>query len=111
MIVDDKVRAAMRKKLHTEVEFYVDADIIKANSLDVSDTGIKFETDVPIKVRMRVDMGNNEFDEHEAELVWAQKEENGLTTYGLHFLPDGEDVIESTVNDYTSPEDTPGEWE
>lgn len=111
MVVDDKIRAAMRKKLYTEVEFYVDADIIKANSIDVSDTGIKFETDDPIKVRMRVDMGNGEFDEHEAELVWAQKDADGLTTYGLHYIPDDEAVIASTVNEFASPEDTPGEWE
>lgn len=108
---NDKVRIAMRKKLHTEVEFYVDADIIKADSLDVSDTGIKFETDDPIKVRMRVDMENGESEEHEAILVWAQKEDNGLTTYGLHYIPDEEATIASTLNTTTKPEDTSGEWE
>ena len=107
---DDQIRQSIRHKLHTEVEFYVDADIIKAESLDVSETGIKFETNEPIKINMRVDMGNGEFREHCAELVWAHKEEFGGATYGLHFLPKEECSTIVTSTEEAAPDDAPDTW-
>ena len=110
MNTDDQIRAAIRKKLHTGVEFYVDADIIKADSIDLSETGIKFETNEPIKIRMRVDVGDGEYQENQAELVWAQKDEDGYTTYGLHFIPD-KSSEDTPAEAYLKPEDVAGEWE
>jgi hypothetical protein len=80
---------AKRKKLNSKVDFIVDADIIVANSVDVSETGISFQTDTPIKVKMRLgDKYSGGVEDKTAELIWAKKEDNGATTYGLHFIED-----------------------
>ena len=107
MIDDAMTRAATRVKVHKGVEFYVDADIIKADSIDVSKTGIKFKTDAPIKIRMRLETDENTLEERVAELVWAQKESDGLTTYGLHFL---DNVVDESNLCEEKSESFSGEW-
>ncbi len=82
---------AKRKRIDTKVDFIVDADVIPAKSVDISESGIAFRTDTPIKVTMR--MGSKIYGDVEnktAELVWTRKESDGSTTYGLQFI-DAED--------------------
>jgi len=88
----DKRRAG-RDPLKTKVEFYVDADIIEAVSLDVSKFGVRFGTERPIKVRLRMELGEQLL-EREAQLVWATKEaESGMMVYGLEYIPDNQGNI------------------
>ena len=88
----DKRRVA-REPVQAKVEFYVDADIIDAVSVDVSEIGVRFDTDIPIKIRMRMEVGGK-LVEREAQLVWAEKAcESGRMSYGLKYIPDSEAEI------------------
>jgi hypothetical protein len=77
-------RRAKRMPLDTKVEFIVDADVIQAKSIDISETGIQIETDDPIKVCMRLDIDGEKKD-MEGQLVWAMKNEEGGMTYGFKY--------------------------
>lgn len=86
-------RRVERDTLRTRVEFYVDADIVDAISVDVSKIGVRFDTDEPIKVRMRMEVAGRLI-EREAELIWAVKNsESGRMTYGLEYIPDLEGTL------------------
>jgi PilZ domain len=90
---DTDKRRVERDTLRTNVEFYVDADIIDAVSVDVSKIGVRFDTDEPINVRMRMEVAGRLI-EREAELVWAVKDvENGRMTYGLEYVPETESTL------------------
>ena len=81
-------RRAERSYMQTKVEFYVDADIIEAVSVDISKIGVRFTTDKPIMVRMRMELGGQLL-ERQAQLVWAMKKpDSDDTTYGLEYLPE-----------------------
>ncbi len=89
----DKVRIAQRIHVTTKVEFYVDEDVINGESVDFSETGIRFETESPLQFRVRFEHAQNETEdgnvyEREAELVWAKTEVDGCMTYGLRFISD-----------------------
>ncbi len=84
-------RIATRKEIKTKVEFIVDGDIISAESVNISTTGISFTTDNPIKIRMRFEE-DGETKEELAELVWAKQDEKE-TSYGLSFIPISEGDI------------------
>ena len=77
-------RIASRKKVETKVEFYVDADVIQAISIDVSKTGVRFETEqaVPIRLNMVLD---GELYRRPAQLVWARRDD-GKMNYGFEFI-------------------------
>ncbi len=82
---------AERQKIEAKVKFIVDADVIPAESVDISESGISFKTDTPIKVTMR--MGSKyagDIEDKTAELVWTKKESDGSTTYGLEFVEEPE---------------------
>ena len=79
-------RKAERMALETEVEFIVDADVIQAKSIDVSETGIRIETDDSIKVCMRLNIDGEKKD-MEGQLVWTKKNEKGGMTYGFQYTP------------------------
>lgn len=83
---EDK-RHAERKPISTEVEFYVDADIIDASSIDISESGIRITSLNPIRVRMRF-MADGERHERLAELVWARRNPEGDMDYGLQYIED-----------------------
>jgi hypothetical protein len=65
-------RRAARVALTATIEFIVDADVICATSVDLSDTGIRFRTDSPIPIRMRIEQ-DGEWIEKSADLVWARR--------------------------------------
>ncbi|MBN2710859.1 MAG: PilZ domain-containing protein [Planctomycetes bacterium] len=83
-------REALRSDLHTEIEFFVDADVIQATSVNVSKTGIRFDTDNQIMVRLRVDPHGEKVD-YEARLVWVKEKDGGGMSIGLEFVEMPED--------------------
>ncbi|MBN2287829.1 MAG: PilZ domain-containing protein [Candidatus Glassbacteria bacterium] len=90
---DLEKRRAEREPLRAKVEFYVDADIIEAVSVDVSQAGVRFDTDKPIRIRMRMTVGDSLL-EREAQLVWAERASGSDNmSYGLEYIPDCEGVI------------------
>lgn len=86
-------RRCERFRLDAQIEFFVDADIIEATSLEVSQTGISFDTGCPLPVEMRVTL-DGEREERRARLVWARAQPHGGIRYGLEFIP-GEEEPES----------------
>ncbi len=85
-------RGAERRPITTEVEFYVDADIVEASSIDLSKTGVQLSTDRPIRIRLRMDVDGKATD-HQAELVWARRSADGDMSYGFEFLEDTDEVL------------------
>jgi len=85
-------RAAERRPLQTDVEFIVDGDIETATSVNVSETGIRFDTCKPMKVRMRFDMEGRK-QEFVALLVWAGRNADETMAYGFEFIPDDDEGI------------------
>ena len=83
-------RTVERKPVITSVEFYVDADIIQATSVDLSEGGIRFTTSKPILVRMRFEVDGRQ-EEREAQLVWAGRNESDTMDYGLQYVEDPEE--------------------
>jgi hypothetical protein len=85
-------RASNRQEIKTTVEFYVDGDIETATSVDVSNGGMSFETAEPVKVRMRLKVGD-EYKEYYSRLVWARKNPSGSMSYGFEFITDDDECL------------------
>lgn len=67
-----------------KVEFFVDADVIHAETIDVSEGGLRMTTEAPIELRMRIH-GDGGVEDRQASLVWAKRGEDGAMSYGLKF--------------------------
>jgi len=83
-------RIAPRLPIKTRVEFFVDADIIDAESINISSTGIRFDTQDPIPIQMRLEK-DGVLHENRAHLVWAQRKPDNTMTYGFQFVPQNSD--------------------
>ena len=86
---EQEQRIALRLPIQTKVEFIVDADIINAESVNISSTGIRFDTQEPIPIFMRMEL-DGILREHRAELVWAQSKSDRGMAYGFQFVPETE---------------------
>ncbi|MDY6852184.1 MAG: PilZ domain-containing protein, partial [Thermodesulfobacteriota bacterium] len=64
--------------------------IVEAASVNVSETGLRFTTDEPIFIRLRIDI-DGELMEREARLVWAGKNPEQGVDYGFEYTPDPEE--------------------
>jgi len=80
-------RAEARQEIDTQVNFFVDANLTQAKTVDLSGSGVCFETNEPIAMHVRMELKGMVF-EHMADLVWCQRNENGGMTYGLQFHKD-----------------------
>lgn len=77
-------RKSLRNRIKTNVEFYIDADIIHSETINISKNGLQFETEKPMIVKMRFDSDGIK-KESAAKLIWS-KQENGNTIYGLEYI-------------------------
>ena len=77
-------RAAERRLLETEVTFHTEDDIYMANSIDISDKGIRIVTDEPMDIRIQI-KENDRLVQYEAQLVWTKVNEDGTMEYGLKY--------------------------
>lgn len=80
-------RGSERHSITTKIEFMVYGDVEEATSIDISETGLRFETSKPLLVRMRAQIQEQK-KEYLAELVWAKRKPTGETEYGFRFVPD-----------------------
>lgn len=78
-------RKAQREDVLSEVEFHVDSEVIQAMTVDVSETGVRFDMGKPIKARMRFTVGDEVVD-RKAQLVWSQRTPDGGMAYGFEFI-------------------------
>lgn len=85
-------RSSERRPLKTKIKFYFDSDIVEATSVDISDNGIRFDTEAPVQVflRLSTDGGPRE---HLAKFVWARSKSDGGMTYGLEYVPESEERL------------------
>ena len=88
-MVNQEKRQKERISIQTGVEFFVDADIINATSVNISETGVRFTTNDPIKILMRMNVDGKVL-ERKAKLVWVSKAQNGGTDYGFEFIQESE---------------------
>ncbi|MFW6286664.1 MAG: PilZ domain-containing protein [Candidatus Sumerlaeota bacterium] len=82
-------RRSERYCLDAGVDFYVDADIVGAETVDVSQTGIAFRSPEPLRVEMRINI-DGEREERTAKLVRAEQNPDGSVVYGLEFIEENE---------------------
>ena len=73
-----------RKPSDNPMEFVMAGDVINAVSVDISDGGIRLDTERPMVISLRFgDSG----DSYEAKLVWARRKLDSGVTYGFEYLP------------------------
>lgn len=82
-IYDKNRRKSVRNKIETSVEFIISADIINAHSVNISEHGIRLETDSPLEIEMRFKLNGKE-EEHKAKLCWVKRQDDGFA-YGFEF--------------------------
>ncbi len=80
----DEKRASDRKLVETEVSFHTSDDIYMAESVDISDTGIRIVTGKPIDINIHI-KENDKVQGYDAQLVWAKVKDDGTMEYGLKF--------------------------
>lgn len=79
------LRQCERFALDADIEFFVDADIVHAQSVDVSQTGLSFRTDNPLLISMRMEL-EGQVEERRAKILWASRQWDGSVRYGLEFI-------------------------
>ena len=85
-------RSSERTVVQAQIEFFVNADIVSAQSVDMSETGLRFDTEEPLKIHMRMKI-DGEVHDREARFVWAAKNPDGTMTYGLEYIPDPQEYL------------------
>ena len=83
-------RKLERKAFSTEAELYLESSIFKTKLVDFSSSGVRFEMEKPIKVRLRFKIGEKRIDRM-AQLVWSTNKEGGNNIYGFEFIMDKEE--------------------
>ena len=77
-------RTAERRLIETEVTFQTEDDIYMANSVDISDMGIRIITANPVEIRIQI-KENDRLVQYDAQLVWARVKDDGSMEYGLKY--------------------------
>ena len=77
-------RTVERRLLETEVTFHTEDDIYMANSIDISDKGIRIVTVEPVEIRIQI-KEEDKLVQYEAQLVWTKVNEDGTMEYGLKY--------------------------
>ena len=80
-------RSTERESANSNVTVFIEDDIYLASMIDISESGIRFETSTPQEVRIQV-RADGEMVEYDAQLVWAKINKNGRMEYGLKRFPD-----------------------
>jgi hypothetical protein len=86
-------RRSERICLDAGLEVYVDTEINGARPMDLSQTGLRFETSEPMTMILHLSV-NGEREEREARLVWAQIQDDGSVQYGLEFVAEGGEYLD-----------------
>lgn len=77
-------RVAERRLPGAEIVLQITPEKLTAQLVDISATGIKVETENPLRIRLQLDDNGNHA-EYEAQLVWVKEDEGGRMTYGLRY--------------------------
>jgi hypothetical protein len=74
-----------RKKLKATIEFIADFDLLKARAINISDSGICFETSSNLPFEMRY-QHNGQTVSRRAHLIWVKHKEKSGYNFGLKFV-------------------------
>ncbi len=85
-------RKVPRRPVHAGAEFFVDADIIEAETVDLSERGVRFKLEEPLTIFLRMRHEGQTIDRR-ARITWAQQDEQGRMDYGFEFVPAEEGLI------------------
>ncbi len=83
-----------RVEIQAQVEFFVDADIVSAETIDISDGGLQITTHEPVKATLRVTENNGKIKEYQAEMIWARRSPEEKMTFGLKFIDNENRVLD-----------------
>jgi hypothetical protein len=85
--VDTNKRQSERRNIETEIEFLIEdkGEILSAHSVDLSEKGIRLDTEHPLKVTLRYVVDGKTHIQL-ARMVWARREEDNTYQYGLEFI-------------------------
>ena len=83
-MADHEKRAEERHLVETEVTFHTEDDIYMANSVDISNGGIRIVSENPVDIRIQI-KEEDKLVQYDAKLVWARIKDDGTMEYGLRF--------------------------
>ena len=83
-----------RVEIQAQVEFFVDADIVSAETIDISAGGLQITTHEPVKATLRVTENNGKIKEYQAEMIWARRSPEEKMTFGLKFIDNENRVLD-----------------
>ncbi len=86
-----EMRQYEREQYNVDIEFFVDADIIVAKTIDISKSGLQLKVDEPLKIAMRMEV-EGDLCEYEAQLIWAKRKPDGTMSYGFEYVPLSEGI-------------------
>jgi hypothetical protein len=89
---------APRRPLDSEIEMIGDFDIIEAEGVDISDSGICFDLKKPLYFFMRFTY-NGAIVERYARLIWVKQNNNGYSRLGFQFEHPPQGAIVRTVEE------------
>ena len=79
-------RKSQRKTSSVEAELYLESSVFKAQTVDVSDDGVRLELNKPIRFHIRIRIGDK-LVSRKAEMIWSEDatKESSLT-YGFKYI-------------------------
>ncbi|MEA1922907.1 MAG: PilZ domain-containing protein [Pseudomonadota bacterium] len=83
-----------RIEIQAQVEFFVDADIVSAETIDISEGGLQITTRESVKTTLRVTEPDGKVQEYQAEMVWARRNPDEKMTFGLKFIDNENRVLD-----------------
>ncbi len=82
---EDEARRSERIKTSTKINFVVDNDVIDATGVDISDSGICFDTEKPLTIRLKYISGGKTHWK-KAHLVRASSPQGKPSSYAFKFV-------------------------
>ena len=80
-------RGSPRKKRSGTIEFEITNNIVKASSVNYSETGICFNSAPPLKIETATGQASGE--NATAQLIWAKRQPDGSFAYGFEYVKPG----------------------
>lgn len=78
-----EMRQSERRPCKAEITVF-SKDFHMARAVDISETGIRIETEKPQEIRVRL-REKDKVIEYEAQLVWVKVKDDGKMEYGLQY--------------------------
>ena len=79
-------RKSQRKESSVEAELYLESSVFKAQTVDVSDNGVRLELNKPIRFHIRIRIGDK-LVSRKAEMVWSEDQIKASSlSYGFKYI-------------------------